>query len=59
MTAGRCERRGDTEGALPPESDSFQNAPGWALDNIRLAAGGDACIAQQITDRIFADGFDP
>ena len=41
------------------QSDSFQNAPGWALDNIRLAAGGDACIAGQITDRIFADGFDP
>ena len=41
------------------QSDDFQNAPGWALDNIRLAAGGAACIAQQITDRIFADGFDP
>ncbi|HEV7489718.1 MAG TPA: M14 family zinc carboxypeptidase [Rhodanobacteraceae bacterium] len=41
------------------QSDSFQNAPGWALDNIRLAAGGEACTGQQVTDRIFADGFDP
>ena len=40
-------------------SDFFQNAPGWAVDNIRLAAGGDACIAQQTDDTIFADGFDP
>jgi len=41
------------------QSDGFQNAPGWAVDNIRLAAGGDACIAQQTTDEIFADGFEP
>jgi hypothetical protein len=41
------------------QSDGFQNAPGWAVDNIRLAAGGDACIAQQTNDEIFADGFEP
>ncbi|HEY6985912.1 MAG TPA: carboxypeptidase regulatory-like domain-containing protein, partial [Rhodanobacteraceae bacterium] len=41
------------------QSDSFQNAPGWAVDNIRLAAGGDACTGQQVTDRIFANNFDP
>lgn len=29
---------------------------GWAIDNIRLDAGGNACLAPQ--DRIFADGFD-
>ena len=40
-------------------SDDFQNAPGWAVDNIRFAAGGDACIAQQTNDEIFADGFEP
>jgi hypothetical protein len=40
-------------------SDVFQNAPGWAVDNIRFAAGGDACIAQQTDDEIFADGFEP
>ena len=40
-------------------SDSFSNGPGWAVDNIRLAAGGDMCLGGQITDRIFADGFDP
>jgi len=40
-------------------SDGFQNAPGWAVDNIRLAAGGAACIAQQTNDEIFADGFEP
>jgi hypothetical protein len=40
-------------------SDEFQNAPGWAVDNIRFAAGGDACIAQQTNDEIFVDGFDP
>ena len=41
------------------QSDEFQNAAGWAVDNIRLAAGGDACTGQQVTDRIFANGFDP
>ena len=40
-------------------SDSFNGGPGWAIDNIRLAAGGDTCLGQQIPDRIFADGFDP
>jgi len=40
------------------QSDGFNNASGWALDNIRLAAGGDACRAQQQTDVIFADGFE-
>ena len=41
------------------QSDDFQNAPGWAVDNIRFAAGGDACIAQQSVDEIFANGFEP
>ncbi|HEX5124920.1 MAG TPA: M14 family zinc carboxypeptidase [Rhodanobacteraceae bacterium] len=40
-------------------TDFGQNAPGWAVDNIRFAAGGDACIAQQTNDEIFADGFEP
>ena len=40
------------------QSDGFQNAPGWAVDNIRLAAGGAACIAQQTDDEIFANGFE-
>lgn len=32
---------------------------GWAIDNIRIEAGGAACRAQQPPDdRIFADGFD-
>ena len=32
---------------------------GWAVDNIRLEAGGDACRAQQLpNDVIFDDGFD-
>lgn len=40
-------------------SDQSQNAPGWAIDNIRLEAGGDACRAQQQPhDTIFGDGFD-
>jgi len=40
-------------------SDAFVNAPGWAVDNIRLEAGGDACRAQQPPiDRLFADDFD-
>ena len=41
------------------QSDSFVNASGWSVDNIRLAAGGAACVAQQVGDRLFADGFDP
>jgi hypothetical protein len=39
-------------------SDFFTNGPGWAIDNVRLAAGGDACSAQQIVDRLFASGFE-
>ena len=40
-------------------SDTNTNGAGWALDNIRLEAGGDACRAQQPPDdRIFANGFD-
>jgi carboxypeptidase T len=40
-------------------SDQSQNAPGWAIDNIRLEAGGDACRAQQQPhDIIFEDGFE-
>jgi len=41
------------------QSDGGTNAAGWAVDNVRLAAGGDACVAQQTPDRIFADGFEP
>ena len=40
-------------------SDFGQNAPGWAVDNVRLAAGGDRCLGQQVVDRLFASGFDP
>ena len=40
-------------------SDFFQNAPGWAVDNVRLAAGGEMCQGGQVTDRLFANGFDP
>jgi hypothetical protein len=40
-------------------SDSFNNASGWAVDNVRLAAGGDMCQGGQVTDRLFANGFDP
>jgi len=41
------------------QSDFFNNGEGWAVDNIRLAAGGDACLGQQVPDRIFANGFEP
>jgi hypothetical protein len=40
------------------QSDGFVSASGWAIDNIRLQAGGDACRAQQQGDLIFADDFD-
>jgi hypothetical protein len=40
------------------QSDSFQNAPGWAVDNVRIAAGGQECTGGP-TDVIFADGFEP
>ena len=40
-------------------TDAGTSGPGWAIDNVRLAAGGDACLAQQVDDRIFANGFDP
>jgi hypothetical protein len=40
-------------------SDTNTNDAGWAVDNIRLEAGGDACRAQQPPDdRIFANDFD-
>jgi hypothetical protein len=40
-------------------SDVTQNGAGWAIDNIRLEAGGDACRAQQEpNDTIFANGFE-
>lgn len=40
------------------QSDGGANAAGWAVDNIRLAAGGDACRASQQSDTIFKNGFD-
>ncbi len=41
------------------DSDTNTNGDGWAVDNIRIEAGGDACRAQQPPDdRIFADDFD-
>lgn len=41
------------------DTDVAVNDAGWAVDNIRLEAGGDACRAQQPPDdRIFANGFD-
>jgi hypothetical protein len=41
------------------DSDINTNDAGWAIDNIRLEAGGAACRAQQPPDdRIFADDFD-
>jgi carboxypeptidase T len=41
-------------------SDPSVNEPlGWAIDNIKLEAGGDACRAQQPpNDVIFANGFE-
>ncbi|MGE0208273.1 MAG: hypothetical protein AB7S42_03925, partial [Lysobacteraceae bacterium] len=41
------------------QSDASVNAAGWAVDNIRLSAGGQACRDSQIPlgDAIFADGF--
>jgi hypothetical protein len=40
-------------------SDTNTNDLGWAIDNIRVEAGGNACRAQQPPDdRIFADDFD-
>jgi carboxypeptidase T len=38
------------------QSDPFVNSDGWAVDNIGIEAGGDACHAPD--DTIFADGFD-
>jgi hypothetical protein len=43
------------------DADSFVNDAGWALDNIRVEAGGEACRAQQQPpedDTLFRDGFD-
>ena len=40
------------------KSDAFVSASGWAIDNIRLQAGGAACRAEQLGDTIFVDGFD-
>jgi len=39
-------------------SDGGVNAPGWAIDNIKLEAGGDACRSQQQVDTIFENGFE-
>lgn len=41
------------------QSDASVNAAGWAVDNIRLSAGGQACRDSQtpLGDAIFADGF--
>ena len=41
------------------QTDPGVEGAGWAVDNIRLEAGGDACRAQQLpNDFIFVDGFD-
>lgn len=40
------------------QSDGGVNAAGWAVDDIRLEAGGDACRASQQPDTIFSNGFD-
>lgn len=41
------------------KSDGGVSAAGWAVDNIRIEGGGDACRAQQPNDdRIFVDGFE-
>jgi hypothetical protein len=41
------------------DSDSFVSDDGWAVDNIRIEAGGDACRAEYGPfDIIFDDDFD-
>jgi hypothetical protein len=41
------------------QTDPGVEGQGWAVDNIRLEAGGDACRAQQVPhDVIFANGFE-
>lgn len=40
------------------QSDGGVSASGWAVDNVRLEAGGDACRAAQQQDTIFEDGFE-
>lgn len=40
------------------QSDGGVNAAGWAVDNVRLQAGGEACRALQQPDTIFRNGFD-
>jgi hypothetical protein len=42
------------------QSDPSVSGAGWAVDNIRLTAGGQACRDQQVPlgDAIFADGFE-
>ena len=41
------------------QSDVAVSGAGWAVDNIHLEGGGDACRAQQVDDdHIFVDGFD-
>jgi len=41
------------------KSDQAVSAAGWAVDNIRIEGGGDACRAQYPDDdHIFVDGFD-
>jgi hypothetical protein len=40
-------------------SDSSQTAPGWAVDNMLIEAGGSACRATQGTpDALFGNGFE-
>lgn len=41
------------------KSDGGVSGAGWAIDNIHIEGGGDACRAQQPNDdTIFVDGFD-
>lgn len=39
-------------------TDVSQNRSGWAIDNIRIESGGAQCRAEQLSDLIFADGFE-
>lgn len=41
-------------------TDVYENDQGWAIDNIQLSAGGDACRDQQqpADDTIFRNGFE-
>src|SRR5690606_17413384 len=40
-------------------SDGSQSRPGWAVDNVRIEAGGPACRAtQQSPSMVFSSGFE-